>query len=147
MQFGQESARHDLDFAVDAVDDVERALEHLALVLGDRTILAFGEHDARERADRFLDHVAARRDHRPRGVGERLAARRLTLDVSDSAKSWLADRGYDPAYGARPLRRLVQREIGDQLARALLAGEITEGDTVVVDRAEGENGLTVTRKG
>ena len=77
----------------------------------------------------------------------RLTDRRLTLEVSDAAKAWLAATGFDPAYGARPLRRLVQREIGDQLARALLAGEITEGDTVVVDRVEGENGLTVTRKG
>lgn len=77
----------------------------------------------------------------------RLTDRRLTLEVSDAAKAWLAETGFDPAYGARPLRRLVQREIGDQLARALLAGEITEGDTVVVDRAEGENGLTVARKG
>ncbi|MGN2298838.1 ATP-dependent chaperone ClpB [Micrococcus luteus KDCGSN] len=77
----------------------------------------------------------------------RLTDRRLTLEVSDAAKAWLAETGFDPAYGARPLRRLVQREIGDQLARGILAGEIADGDTVVVDRVEGENGLTVTRKG
>ncbi|PEH51572.1 ATP-dependent chaperone ClpB [Micrococcus luteus] len=77
----------------------------------------------------------------------RLTDRRLTLEVSDAAKAWLAEAGFDPAYGARPLRRLVQREIGDRLARGILAGEIADGDTVVVDRAEGENGLTVTRKG
>ena len=77
----------------------------------------------------------------------RLTDRRLTLEVSDAAKAWLAATGFDPAYGARPLRRLVQREIGDQLARGILAGEIADGDTVVVDRVEGENGLTVTRKG
>ena len=77
----------------------------------------------------------------------RLTDRRLTLEVSDAAKAWLAETGFDPAYGARPLRRLVQREIGDRLARGILAGEIADGDTVVVDRAEGENGLTVTRKG
>ena len=77
----------------------------------------------------------------------RLTERRLTLEVSDAAKAWLAETGFDPAYGARPLRRLVQREIGDRLARGILAGEITDGDTVVVDRVEGENGLTVTRKG
>ena len=73
----------------------------------------------------------------------RLTDRRLTLEVSDAAKAWLAETGFDPAYGARPLRRLVQREIGDQLARGILAGEIADGDTVVVDRAEGEEGLTV----
>ena len=73
----------------------------------------------------------------------RLTDRRLTLEVSDAAKAWLAATGFDPAYGARPLRRLVQREIGDRLARGILAGEIADGDTVVVDRVEGENGLTV----
>ncbi|GAB3849249.1 ATP-dependent chaperone ClpB [Nesterenkonia populi] len=71
-----------------------------------------------------------------RSLQERLAGRRLTLDVTDSAKEWLGLTGYDPAYGARPLRRLIQREIGDQLAKALLAGEIADGDTVVVDRDE-----------
>src|SRR3954451_3032505 len=67
-------ARDDLDLAVDAVDDVEGPLEHLAFVLGNRAVFALRQHDARERTDRFLDNVAARRDHRPRGVGERLAA-------------------------------------------------------------------------
>ncbi|MGN7149529.1 ATP-dependent chaperone ClpB [Arthrobacter sp. SAFR-179] len=68
-------------------------------------------------------------------LGRRLHERRLTLDVTDSAKAWLALSGYDPAYGARPLRRLVQREIGDRLAKAILAGEISDGDTVLVDTA------------
>jgi ATP-dependent Clp protease ATP-binding subunit ClpB len=75
-------------------------------------------------------------------LGRRLADRRLTLDVSPAAAEWLAIEGYDPAYGARPLRRLVQREIGDRLAKQLLAGEIADGDTVVVDR--GEEGLVVS---
>ena len=66
-------------------------------------------------------------------LGKRLAARRLSLDVSDGAREWLAINGFDPLYGARPLRRLVQSAIGDQLARALLSGEITDGDTVRVD--------------
>jgi ATP-dependent Clp protease ATP-binding subunit ClpB len=55
--------------------------------------------------------------------------------VSDGARAWLALTGFDPAYGARPLRRLVQREIGDRLAKAILAGDIADGDTVVVDTA------------
>ncbi|MET3944482.1 ATP-dependent chaperone ClpB [Corynebacterium mucifaciens] len=80
------------------------------------------------------------------GLAERLAARRLTLDVSDSAKSWLADRGYDPAYGARPLRRLIQQAIGDRLAKKLLAGDIRDGDTVHVDVADGGEGLDVTAR-
>jgi ATP-dependent Clp protease ATP-binding subunit ClpB len=66
-------------------------------------------------------------------LGERLAARRLTLQVSDAAQEWLAMTGFDPVYGARPLRRLVQSAIGDRLAKGLLAGEIRDGDTVVVD--------------
>ena len=73
-------------------------------------------------------------------LAERLAARRLTLQVSDAAKSWLASRGYDPAYGARPLRRLIQQAIGDTLARKLLAGDVRDGDTVHVDvAADGES--------
>ncbi|MER7834161.1 ATP-dependent chaperone ClpB [Streptomyces sp. NPDC095602] len=75
-------------------------------------------------------------------LARRLAERRLTLDVTPAALEWLADEGNDPAYGARPLRRLVQTAIGDRLAREILAGEITDGDTVRVDRADG--GLTVT---
>ena len=75
---------------------------------------------------------------------QRLAARRLELAVTPDARVWLAKTGYDPAYGARPLRRLVQSAIGDPLARALLAGEIRDGDTVRVDLAEGGGTLTVT---
>lgn len=76
---------------------------------------------------------------------KRLEDRRITLDVTAAAREWLALEGFDPAYGARPLRRLVQREIGDRLARLLLAGEVSDGDTVVVDRADGE-GLTLDRR-
>ena len=81
-------------------------------------------------------------------LARRLAARRLTLRVTDAAKEWLALNGFDPVYGARPLRRLVQSAIGDQLAKALLAGEIRDGDDVVVDAGEdfaGETGLSVRR--
>ncbi|MFD6140142.1 ATP-dependent chaperone ClpB [Promicromonospora sp. NPDC060271] len=76
---------------------------------------------------------------------KRLEDRRITLDVTEAAREWLALEGFDPAYGARPLRRLVQREIGDRLARLLLAGEVSDGDTVVVDRADGE-GLALDRR-
>jgi ATP-dependent Clp protease ATP-binding subunit ClpB len=76
----------------------------------------------------------------------RLAERRLTLEVTDAARQWLASHGYDPIYGARPLRRLVQTAIGDRLARTLLAGEIRDGDTVLVDRPASGDGLTVTRR-
>ncbi len=76
-------------------------------------------------------------------MAKRLAGRRLTLEVSPDARDWLARTGYDPAYGARPLRRLIQSAIGDQLAKALLAGEIRDGDTVGVDLDQGGAGLTV----
>jgi ATP-dependent Clp protease ATP-binding subunit ClpB len=66
-------------------------------------------------------------------LASRLADRRLTLDVTDDARAWLARAGFDPIYGARPLRRLIQSAIGDKLAKALLSGEIKDGDTVVVD--------------
>lgn len=74
---------------------------------------------------------------------KRLAARRLTLIVDDAAKVWLAERGYDPAYGARPLRRLVQQAIGDQLAKKLLAGDVRDGDAVVVGVADDGESLSV----
>ncbi|NUS45437.1 MAG: ATP-dependent chaperone ClpB [Mycobacteriaceae bacterium] len=76
-------------------------------------------------------------------LGKRLSQRRLTLDVSDSARFWLAVRGYDPQYGARPLRRLIQQAIGDQLAKELLAGRIVDGDTVYVGVTEDGGRLTV----
>jgi ATP-dependent Clp protease ATP-binding subunit ClpB len=72
----------------------------------------------------------------------RLAARRIDIEVTDAAREWLADTGYDPAYGARPLRRLIQTSIGDPLARLLLSGEVVDGSTVRVDR--GDQGLTLT---
>ncbi|GAB3793221.1 ATP-dependent chaperone ClpB [Nocardioides ungokensis] len=73
---------------------------------------------------------------------KRLAARRISIEVTDAARTWLADTGYDPAYGARPLRRLIQSAIGDSLARMLIAGEVTDGDRVTVDR--GADGLTLS---
>lgn len=72
-------------------------------------------------------------------VASRLTDRRIRLDVTDAAREWLADTGYDPAYGARPLRRLVQTEVGDQLARMLLAGKVPDGDTVLVDQTGGDH--------
>lgn len=82
-----------------------------------------------------------------RQLAERLAARRLDLQVTEAAKSWLAERGYDPAYGARPLRRLIQKAIGDELAKKLLAGEVRDGDTVQVDvdphLADGVDALSI----
>ncbi|MGK8502217.1 ATP-dependent chaperone ClpB [Nocardia asiatica] len=76
---------------------------------------------------------------------KRLAQRRLKLEVSDSARFWLAVRGYDPAYGARPLRRLIQQAIGDTLAKELLAGEISDGDSVKVTVSPDGDGLIVGR--
>ncbi|GAB1643747.1 ATP-dependent chaperone ClpB [Krasilnikovia sp. MM14-A1259] len=75
----------------------------------------------------------------------RLADRRLNLEVTDAAVQWLGEHGYDPIYGARPLRRLVQSAIGDALAKALLAGQIVDGDTVQVDLNDAKDGLSVGR--
>jgi ATP-dependent Clp protease ATP-binding subunit ClpB len=74
----------------------------------------------------------------------RLAVRRISIDVSDAAKLWLADVGYDPAYGARPLRRLIQGSIGDPLARLLIGGEVVDGGRVHVDVAPEGGGLAIT---
>ncbi len=76
-------------------------------------------------------------------LAKRLRGRRLTLEVSDGARAWLAMSGFDPAYGARPLRRLVQREIGDRLAKEILGGAIADGDTVLVDTAADVDELTI----
>jgi ATP-dependent Clp protease ATP-binding subunit ClpB len=78
-------------------------------------------------------------------LAARLADRRLILEVSDAAREWLALTGYDPVYGARPLRRLVQSAIGDRLAKAILSGEIHDGDTVAVELDEASDSLTVSR--
>jgi ATP-dependent Clp protease ATP-binding subunit ClpB len=76
-------------------------------------------------------------------LGKRLAVRRLVLTVTPAAKDWLALTGFDPVYGARPLRRLIQSAIGDKLAKALLTGAITDGDEVLVDLAPDADELTV----
>ena len=73
---------------------------------------------------------------------KRLAGRRIDIEVTDEARKWLAEMGYDPAYGARPLRRLIQTSIGDPLAKLLLSGDVVDGSTVRVDR--GEAGLQLT---
>ena len=74
----------------------------------------------------------------------RLAPRRITVTVTDAARQWLTENGYDPAYGARPLRRLVQTAIGDPLARLLIGGQVTDGEQVTVDHVEGGQELQLT---
>ncbi|MEV6842133.1 ATP-dependent chaperone ClpB [Actinoplanes sp. NPDC051411] len=91
------------------------------------------------------DDLAAIVDIQLGRLRARLAERRLTLEVTRPAVEWLGEHGYDPIYGARPLRRLVQSAIGDSLAKALLAGEIRDGDTVVADLRDTKDGLTVFR--
>jgi ATP-dependent Clp protease ATP-binding subunit ClpB len=88
-----------------------------------------------------LAHIV---DLQVRAFAARLGDRRIALEVTDAARRWLAERGYDPAYGARPLRRLVQREIGDRLARSLLAGEVHDGQTVTVDLDASGDGLVLS---
>jgi ATP-dependent Clp protease ATP-binding subunit ClpB len=82
-------------------------------------------------------------DLQVRAIANRLHDRRITLEVTPEAKAWLARTGYDPAYGARPLRRLVQREIGDRLARAVLSGQVRDGDSVTVELAPDGDALAL----
>jgi len=77
----------------------------------------------------------------------RLRARRLTLAVTPDARTWLSERGYDPAFGARPLRRLIQSEIQDRLAMAILSGGVRDGDLVRVDVAADGSALVLTSSG
>ncbi|HHU10321.1 MAG TPA: ATP-dependent chaperone ClpB [Intrasporangiaceae bacterium] len=87
-----------------------------------------------------LAHIV---DLQVRELATRLHDRRITLEVTDAAREWLAITGYDPAYGARPLRRLIQKEIGDRLAKAVLAGEVRDGAAVTIDRDAEHDGLTL----
>jgi ATP-dependent Clp protease ATP-binding subunit ClpB len=91
-----------------------------------------------EELSRIVDLQVAR-------LGKRLGDRRLTLHVTPGAREWLALTGFDPIYGARPLRRLIQSAIGDQLARALLSGQIIDGDRVEVDLDPASDALVVCR--
>ncbi len=91
------------------------------------------------------DEMASIVDIQLARLARRLADRRLHLAVSDDAHTWLAENGYDPLYGARPVRRLIQTAIGDQLARALLAGTVRDGDSVAVERSPDAAGLVVER--
>ncbi|MGW9631842.1 ATP-dependent Clp protease ATP-binding subunit [Agromyces sp. NPDC055520] len=95
---------------------------------------ALSEAELAEIVNLYIDRLSAR-----------LHDRRLQLGVTPDARAWLAERGYDPLYGARPLRRLMQHEIDDRLARALLTGEVRDGDTVVVGLADDGDSLTVAR--
>jgi ATP-dependent Clp protease ATP-binding subunit ClpB len=90
-----------------------------------------------------MDELSAIVDLQVQALARRLSARRITLEVSDAAREWLALTGFDPAYGARPLRRLIQSSIGDGLAKAMLAGDVTDGDTVRVDLDDSKERLTV----
>jgi ATP-dependent Clp protease ATP-binding subunit ClpB len=90
-----------------------------------------------------LDDLKSIVDIQLAALARRIADRRLTLDVTDPACEWLAENGYDLVYGARPLRRLIQTTIGDQLARALLSGQIRDGDRVVVELSDDKKTLAV----
>ncbi|MDR0432930.1 MAG: AAA family ATPase [Bifidobacteriaceae bacterium] len=91
-----------------------------------------------------IDQIEQIVDLQVAALAARLRERRLALEVTETARQWLAIDGYDPAYGARPLRRLIQRQIGDQLAKALLSGQIHDGQTVLVDKPATEPNLTLT---
>ena len=93
------------------------------------------------------DELARIVDLQVDALAARLASRRITLEVTDAAREWLALTGFDPTYGARPLRRLVQSAIGDRLAKALLAGSVTDGSTVRVDADPDSDGLQVEAAG
>jgi ATP-dependent Clp protease ATP-binding subunit ClpB len=75
---------------------------------------------------------------------QRLDDRRITLQISDAATAWLVDRGFDPVYGARPLRRLVQTAVGDKLAKGILSGDIRDGDEVLVGVLPDGSDLSLT---
>jgi ATP-dependent Clp protease ATP-binding subunit ClpB len=89
----------------------------------------------RELTREDLNHIV---EIQLRHLRDRLVQRRITLEVTDAAKATLADKGYDAAFGARPLKRVIQRHVADPLAMLVLEGKITEGGAVTVDAADGE---------
>ena len=93
-----------------------------------------------------LEDLASIVDIQVAALARRLADRRITLEVEPAAREWLADHGFDPLYGARPLRRLIQTSIGDPLARGILSGEFRDGSVVAVDVAPrgSDQGLVLT---
>jgi ATP-dependent Clp protease ATP-binding subunit ClpB len=94
-----------------------------------------------------MDEIEQIVDLQVAALAKRLEQRRLTLDVTGGAREWLALDGYSPAYGARPLRRLIQRQIAGPLAKALLAGDVHDGDVVRVDKRLADTALTLTSRG
>jgi len=91
------------------------------------------------------DETAGIVDIQIRLLDRRLADRKLTIEVTPAARDYLASKGYDPTYGARPLKRLIQREVQDALAMRLLSGEVKEGDLIEVDRDGPDGGLAFRR--
>ena len=83
-----------------------------------------------------LEHIKGIVDIQLGLLRKRLAERDITLEITDAAKTYLAQQGYDPAYGARPLKRLIQKEIQDQVALGLLKGDFRDGDTIRVDEKD-----------
>ena len=89
------------------------------------------------------EHMAPIVEIQLKRVQKLLADRKITLDLSDAALRWLGRVGYDPVYGARPLKRAVQRYVQDPLAEMLLAGEVPDGSTVRVEEGDGELAISV----
>jgi ATP-dependent Clp protease ATP-binding subunit ClpB len=132
------------NFLVDPTLDLEKKRESVMA-----TVRASFKPEFLNRLDEVVIFEALTRDELTHIVDlqlglleKRLAVRRITISVSDAAKRWLADTGYDPAYGARPLRRLIQTAIGDPLAKLLIGGQVTDGSSVHVDHTA--EGLTIT---
>jgi ATP-dependent Clp protease ATP-binding subunit ClpB len=88
------------------------------------------------------EHMTAIVDIQIARLQKLLSERKIAVAISEAARSWLADRGYDPAYGARPLKRVIQKNFQDPLAEEILAGRIKEGDTVAVGLGDGRLTLT-----
>ena len=93
------------------------------------------------------DELARIVDIQVKNLQQRLVDRRIGIEVDDEARSWLAERGYDPVYGARPLRRLMQKQIDDRLAKGLLGGSIRDGDEVLVTVSADGDGLAIAAPG
>ena len=121
------------------VDDVEEARDGVMAV-----VRGHFRPEFLNRVDEIIlfrklaqEHMGAIVDIQIDRLGTLLADRRMTIEIDAGARDWLAAKGYDPAYGARPLKRVIQKELQDPLARLLLEGEIKDGDTISVSTEAG----------
>ena len=121
-----------------------RVLAILAIVAAIAAFASVGSDSGASLFGIGRDHIARIVDIQMRRLAQLLGERKITVTLEPAARDWLANKGWDPAYGARPLKRVIQKSVQDPLAEMILAGTIKDGETVSV--SAGKQGLTFNGK-